>query len=426
MNRVLHLFVLALAMPLTALAAPIDESGGLRPGTRVVHVTTLADSGPGSFRAAVAARGSRVIVFDVSGYIQVTTPLNITEPYLTIAGQTAPEPGVVVRGSGINVRTHHVVIEHIGVFPGPAEQSRAAPNTDGIAVIGRSANDRTVHDVALRNVSVGWAPDENVSFAGDAVSNAYIESSIIAQGLRESGHPKGVHSMGILIWRGADNISISGNIFAANNMRNPRIGSGADVLFFNNFVYGYGERATEFAHVAGTRGTRARFLNNIYMPTQESSCSNPLMMLKGRQIAEAPDTSIVESGTDIDMRFARRDCRRLQIIEPGIRSLLRGGDSSSPDAGVMPTAQVYQHAMSFSGMRPASRTPIDQRILAGIRTGELGMIDRPVYPELQQRQVEVRAPAGDGPLTEAGVTTTRAWLCSEHRRLGGAPTASCR
>src|SRR5207249_5768066 len=82
-------------------------------GGRVIVVTSLADSGPGTFREACEAAGPRIVVFNVAGIIQLTRPVHIHSPYITIAGQSAPGDGICIAGRTTHVDTHDVVIRYI-------------------------------------------------------------------------------------------------------------------------------------------------------------------------------------------------------------------------------------------------------------------------------------------------------------------------
>ncbi len=99
-------------------------------GGTVIKVTNLNASGTGSLAACVLASGPRVCVFEVSGLITLTSLLEIRNPNLTIAGQTAPFPGITVRGAPIDVETSDVLIQHmkfrIGDGAGPPPTSATA------------------------------------------------------------------------------------------------------------------------------------------------------------------------------------------------------------------------------------------------------------------------------------------------------------
>ena len=77
-------------------------------GGRVIEVTNLDDSGPGSLRAALEASGPRIVVFRVGGLITLAKPLAITHPFLTVAGQSAPGDGICIRGETTEINTHEV------------------------------------------------------------------------------------------------------------------------------------------------------------------------------------------------------------------------------------------------------------------------------------------------------------------------------
>ncbi|WP_226003229.1 hypothetical protein [Paenibacillus sp. BJ-4] len=83
-------------------------------GGKVIKVTNLNNDGPGSFRAALETKGSRIIVFEVGGVIDLEKErLELREPYVTIAGQTAPSPGITFIRGGLHIRTHDVLMQHV-------------------------------------------------------------------------------------------------------------------------------------------------------------------------------------------------------------------------------------------------------------------------------------------------------------------------
>ena len=87
-------------------------------------------------RSAVAAPGPRVVVFDVAGEIDLRSDLRILEPHLTIAGETAPDRGVVLRGASILVEAGDVVLQHIGIFPGPSSDPKVNEGRDAVTILG--------------------------------------------------------------------------------------------------------------------------------------------------------------------------------------------------------------------------------------------------------------------------------------------------
>src|SRR3954469_7200868 len=80
-------------------------------GGKIIRVTNLHPDGPGSFKAALDAKGPRIVVFEVGGVIDLgRKELNLREPFVTIAGQTAPSPGITLIKTALNVRAHDVIV----------------------------------------------------------------------------------------------------------------------------------------------------------------------------------------------------------------------------------------------------------------------------------------------------------------------------
>ena len=103
-------------------------------GGAVIRVTNLEATGTGSLKACVDASGPRVCVFEVSGTITLPDDLTIRNRYLTIAGQTAPSPGITLRGAGLLVKASDVLVQHIRVRPGDATSGEPPSNRDGLKI----------------------------------------------------------------------------------------------------------------------------------------------------------------------------------------------------------------------------------------------------------------------------------------------------
>lgn len=203
-------------------------------GGRVVYVTNLNDEGPGSLRDACTLKGPRIVLFRVSGIIDLKKPIEITSGHLTLAGQSAPGNGICLKGAGLVVKADEVILRYLRIRPGDLLKTEV----DGLCVV-------DAHRVIIDHCSVAWGVDEVLSVVGtsDAVS---VQWCIIAEGLHHSVHKKGSHSMGSLLRSHGGTYSFHHCLYAHNNTRNPRPGDNYDkqegVLldFRNNVIYDWG------------------------------------------------------------------------------------------------------------------------------------------------------------------------------------------
>src|SRR5262245_32129540 len=245
------------------VAGPLAFPGALgwaagtpgRRGGEIVKVTNLNADGPGSFKAAVEAKGKRIVVFEVGGVIDLgAKTLNIREPFLTIAGQTAPSPGISIIRGGLDLATHDVVVQHIRVRPGAAGGSyRKGPDFDSISTQGGAYN------VIVDHCSLTWGTDENLSASGNRFTGPTVKewregashgitfsNNIIAESLAVAVHAKGEHSKGSLIHDNATGILIIGNLYAHNMERNPLFKGGVHGTVVNNLIYNPGWKALHY------------------------------------------------------------------------------------------------------------------------------------------------------------------------------------
>ena len=247
-------------------AASVGGRGG-----KIVEVTNLNDSGAGSLRAALETDGPRIVVFKVGGTIELDSSLKIENPYITIAGQTAPGGGITLKNSADNpnpeaplkIKTHNVILRYISSRPGPSKADNG--NIDALNIIEGSSSE--VYNVVVDHTSLSWSTDEVASVVNQ-VQDVSIQWSIIAEGLDNSTHPKGSHSMGLMMYKdGQGNISVHHNLIAHNRRRNPLVKTTGVVDIVNNVVYnsGFGTDSYSPTHVRGEYGlVPVNYVNNYF------------------------------------------------------------------------------------------------------------------------------------------------------------------
>jgi HEAT repeat protein len=196
---------------------------GGRGGT-VIHVTNLKPSGPGSFGAAMAAKGPRIIVFDVSGVIPKGRGKHGSYPVqdgrLTLAGQTAPGPGVALEGKLDLSGMEDVIVRHLRIrFTGP-------DGGDSVLVHGSTR-------VILDHVSVSWGADESLSLPG--TKNATVQYTTIEESRLcwEGGDEP--HNFGMIISGGPS--SLNHVLFAHHHRRTPVSQYGIFLDYRNSVIY---------------------------------------------------------------------------------------------------------------------------------------------------------------------------------------------
>lgn len=270
-----------------------DTKGGA--GGKIVRVTNLNASGEGSFAAAVMETGPRIVVFEVGGVIDLQgAAIRIREPYLTIAGQTAPNPGISFIRGEFSVATHDVIVQHIAVRPGEfGHAKKSGWEADGLST---SAADNVIID----HCSFSWATDENLSASGPRFMGATAEEwrqatsrritfshNIVAEGLRDSTHKKGEHSKGMLVHDNANRVLIFGNLYNANYERNPLVKGGAHVAVVNNLIHDFGAKAVHYNLVSHEWGAHppqpgiVTLVGNVVRGGADSLPGVPLFSLGG-------------------------------------------------------------------------------------------------------------------------------------------------
>ncbi|NDV78086.1 polysaccharide lyase [Dysgonomonas sp. 511] len=254
-------------------AFPGAEGGGAYSfggrGGKVIVVTSLEDSGPGTLREACEQGGARIVVFNVAGIIKLKTPLIIRAPYITIAGQTAPGDGVCVAGETLWVNTHDVVVRHMRFRRGETYVGRRDDSFGG----------NPVGNIMIDHCSTSWGLDENISFYRHMFDPGYegakelklptvnvtIQNTISSQALDTYNHAFGSTL-------GGENCTFMRNLWANNAGRNPSIGWNGVFNFVNNVIYNWVHRSVD----GGDYSALYNMINNYYKPGPLTPKNSPV------------------------------------------------------------------------------------------------------------------------------------------------------
>ncbi len=246
-------------------AFPGAEGGGALSrggrGGRVVPVTTLGDSGPGSLRACVEGRGPRTCVFRTGGTIRLAKPLVIDHPYITVAGQTAPGDGVQVvmrqklGGSIFWIGTHDTTIRYIRTRNGGSHFSYQPDRGSGL---------EGAYNNILDHVSMEYCGDDCISVSqpqGRFINNGITLSWLL---VAESANADANRTAMVL---GADipslaarvvDVDVHHNFLATHDHRLPKIGY-PRVRVVNNIMFN-----PDFAWINMGEAAQADIIGNVF------------------------------------------------------------------------------------------------------------------------------------------------------------------
>jgi len=387
----------ALALPaFGAAAAPrprMFERLGWASGTpggddgTVIRVTSLASDGPGSLRAAVTAKGPRTVVFDVAGVIDLGRHgLKVTEPFLTIAGETAPSPGVTLIRGGLAIESHDVIVRHLRVRAGrDGAPARSGWEVDGITCW-------KAHDVIVDHCSISWATDENLSASGPRFSGGEdpkgwqegtshritFSNNIVAEGLSNASHVKGEHSKGSLIHDNATQVLIVGNLYAHNRERNQLFKGAVEAVSVNNLVYDPGTRAMHYALNASEwaghawRAGRLALVGNVVKGGASTDPKLPFLIVEGQgdlDLYARDNLATYADGSEMPPT-------RVLPTDPLPRIRLLDRPSLWPEGlKAIDARRVEGNVLANAGARPWDRDAVDRRIVREVREGTGRVID---------------------------------------------------
>ena len=267
-------------------------------GGKVIVVTNLNDSGPGSFREACEAGGPRIVVFNVAGIIKLKERIRIRAPYITIAGNTAPGDGVCIAGDTVELETHDVIVRHMRFRRG---ETWVGDRND-------SFGGNPTGNIMIDHVSASWGLDENMSMyrhmyqppdGGKELKlptvNITIQNSIFSEALNTYHHAFGSTIGGL-------NSTFHHNLWACNTGRNPSVGMYGDFTFVNNVLFNWVHRTVD----GGDQRSYFNIINNYFKPGPATPKDQPIAWRLLKPESERSKTVVDQFRQSLRQRQHRR------------------------------------------------------------------------------------------------------------------------
>lgn len=303
-------------------------------GKDVYHVTNLKDDGPGSFRDAVSKAG-RIVVFDIGGIIKLDSRVNVMSD-ITIAGQTAPGPGITLYGESVAFnKIKNVIVRYIRLH-GSINMKR------GSCVLIADSSDHIIFD----HISVTWGRWDDLHIKGS--TNITMQYCLIGESLDPQ-------RFGALLER-PEYLSIHHCLWISNQSRNPK--AKAKIEYINNVVYNWGNSGFIGGHSAADH---YQDIINNYFISGPSSSENFLSMF-------TETDHVYHSGNYVDMnRDGELDGRLITDADFNTDKLKASLVNKKQNVSVIPitvepAVKAYEKVMVGVGCS-IERDPVDRRLI---------------------------------------------------------------
>lgn len=361
-----------------AYAFPEAQGGGKNAtGGRngvIYYVTSLADDveEAGTLRYALKQTSTRLILFKVSGRIDLKSELQIKRGNVTIAGQSAPGDGICISGYPLVIDADNVIIRFLRFRMGDEKEVEG----DALTCVGHK-------NVIIDHCSFSWSTDECVSCYGN--ENFTLQYCIISESLKNSVHAKGSHGYGG-IW-GGKNASFHHNLLAHHDSRNPRFDHdyvdakcAGPIDYVNNVVYNWGGNSTYGGEGTnkGAGGRHINFVNNYYKygpatskktrlvdPTVScSNCANtPEDMVEGPKIYLAGN--YMYGSTDV----TNDNWSGSTVKTDAVKASSRWTDGLTTLNNEQSAENAYETVLAKAGCS-LHRDAVDARVVSEVREGK--------------------------------------------------------
>lgn len=328
-------------------------------GGDVYYVTSLDDSGPGTLRDAVS-RGDRMILFQVSGTIELQSTLRVAASNITIAGQTAPGEGICLRGKELLISGDNVIVRFLRVRPG----DELGQEHDAITIW---AADRVILD----HCSMSWSTD-SLNDVVKGSTNVTVQWCILSEPLNRSVHVKGAHGYGTGWGSGpGGGATFHHNLLAHCNSRSPRIGSdpGALIDVRNNVIYNMGG-----GWAYGGEHARINYVANYFKPGVDTAHPRSVFRISNPETRIHLAGNVIEAHADVSA-----DNALALVIDDGVdrQDAVVSAAFATPPIDATAADVAYEAVLTSAGAIQPRRDAVDARIVADVRSGSGHIIDSP-------------------------------------------------
>jgi hypothetical protein len=400
-------------------------------GGKAIRVTNVNASGAGSLKACIDATGPRTCIFDVSGTIRITSDLIVRNGNLHIAGQTAPSPGIMIRGAALKITTSDVLVQHIRVRAGDDLNGPDPTNRDALKLEG--IDSKPVKNVVIDHCTFSWATDEIASAWGPH-DNITFSNNIFSEPLHDSGHAaySGTgtmkHGYGVLIGTSPGNsVTMIGNLMAHQVERNP-LSRASEFVFVNNVVYDRGTMDLDL-QAEGGRSNKSSVVGNVFIDGPSLSRDTRPIYIRTTGTLKLGSSSRVYLSDNIAPYDYGSALSALMVLTGGdvISGLISTTTAPVWNSGLNPRktagSAVYERVLLNAGARPKDRDAVDKRVVAEVRARSGKVINCvsadgstrcqkngggwPSYP--QNRRV-LTLPANHASIASNGYSNLENWL----------------
>lgn len=336
-------------------------------GGKVLYVTNLNDAGEGSLRWAVEQEGARTVVFAVSGTIDLKSRLDIENPYITIAGQTAPGDGICLKGETLRIAANHVVVRYIRVRLGDGKHGVGSKQGKDAVSISKGEN------IIVDHCSASWSLDEILSSSSyrPSLSFVTVQWCFITEALNPDNHGFG----SLIRGTGGAKYSYLYNLYASNKGRNPRPGNynsnpytedpeGLLLDFRNNVLYNWGGSHAGY-NADKVSVTKLNYVGNYLIPGKDSR-ANGIAYSTG-----SPYNKSYFSGNYYDGKSPKNQWELVNFNKAWSKEQIEAYKQTKPfETGLVntkPADEAFVKVLELGGAVWPKRDAVDERIVKGIK-----------------------------------------------------------